>query len=262
MPISRRRRRRPRPTRMRHGLLSVTVLILLTAASADPLPAQERCRRMEDPDARLVERLNERRQSLRSLRAGVLRLARSEGVEQPVGVVAATRASDREQTDVFAETGSLPPSVEKAFLDRVVAHLEERPLEDEGWMILDLASPVGPAIPGRGDALELCAPVLANREDVAAMLRKAGGRIVRFMEEAGDRSRAPRRNLLLDVIVGADGAVMSVTMARASGNPYLNAQAMGIGREMEYEPGTMNGVPVAMWIRQPVTLNIPAHREP
>jgi TonB family protein len=217
---------------------------------------------MEDPDGRLVERLNERRQSLRSLRADVLRLARSEGVEQPVGVVAATRASDREQTDVFADTELLPPSVEKVFLDRVVAHLQERPLEDETWMIVDLANPVGPAIPRRGDALEVCAPVLSNREDVAAMLRKASSRIVRFMEEAGDRNRAPRRKLMLDVIVDADGVVRSVTMARASGNPYMNAQAMKVGREMEFEPGTMNDVPAAMWIQQPVTINIPAHREP
>lgn len=57
---------------------------------------------------------------------------------------------------------------------------------------------------------------------------------------------------VLRLLVGAEGQVDSVEVARSSGHPGLDSAAVHGARRMTFEPAVRGGQPVAAWVDVPV----------
>lgn len=236
---------------------AVVVFLLLLGSPAAP-EAQETCASTEDPGDEEWEAVVSRRTALDSLYRETIGRAREEDDRsRPAGVIAATVDTATGKTEVVVEARGMSETARDALVRRFVGHLEARPVEREETVVLDLRRGVETGIPRGEGAVERCPPILANRDEVAAELEEAARRVLDFMDEAGDEARDARRQVLLDVILSRSGTVEKVMVARPSGNPYLNVQAREVGRRMRFEPATLNGVPVAEWIRVPVNFDLP-----
>ena len=56
---------------------------------------------------------------------------------------------------------------------------------------------------------------------------------------------------MVDVLVGADGAVLRCSLATSSGNGSLDAAALGATRSAKFVPGTIDGKPAEMKVTVP-----------
>ncbi len=56
---------------------------------------------------------------------------------------------------------------------------------------------------------------------------------------------------MVEVLVGADGAVLGCTLATSSGNGFLDTAAVGAARSSNFVPGTKDGRPVEMKVKVP-----------
>lgn len=236
-------------------LAAVAALVAVT-----PVLGQEGCERTADPDGEEWESTVARARALDSIRARVASLV-DEDARALSGVVAAYADSAAGRTDVMVDAERLPSAVRDTLVRHLIRHLKSRPLDPGESVVLDLERGAETEIPRKDGEFVTCAPVLQNREEIAELLGKAGSEIVRFMDDAGDENRASRREVLLDVILDRTGGVERVMLAGPSGNPYLNVRAREIGHRMEFEPMTVNGVPVAGWARVPINFSMPEPEE-
>jgi len=71
--------------------------------------------------------------------------------------------------------------------------------------------------------------------------------------------RHEQGTVLLRVLVGANGNVVSLAVERSSGSPLLDRAALDAVRHWQFEPATHNGVASRAWARVPITfaLSIP-----
>lgn len=240
------------------GFRRFTVLaVLLTIVPTTALPAQEGCSSTEDPRGEEWEAVVSRRTALDSLHREVIGFADEAEGSRPTGVIAATVDTATGETQIVVEARGMSATERDTLVRRFVRHLEAQPLDRDETLVLDLRRGVETDIPRRDDEVERCPPTLTNEDEVASELEEAARRVLDFMDEAGDEARDARRQVLLDVILSRSGTVEKVVVARPSGNPYLNVQAREVGRRMRFEPATLNGVPVAEWIRVPVNFDLP-----
>ncbi len=55
----------------------------------------------------------------------------------------------------------------------------------------------------------------------------------------------------VEVLVGADGAVLGCSLAASSGNSFLDTAAVGAARSSRFVPGTIDGKPASMKVTVP-----------
>ncbi|MHC4953694.1 MAG: energy transducer TonB [Planctomycetota bacterium] len=70
------------------------------------------------------------------------------------------------------------------------------------------------------------------------------------------RRRAWQGTVLLELTIGAGGAVEAVVLKKSSGYALLDREAMRVARTWRYEPGTRNGRAAASTLVQPVEFRL------
>ncbi len=58
--------------------------------------------------------------------------------------------------------------------------------------------------------------------------------------------------------VQSNGRVGDARIHKSSGYPRLDAEALVAVRRAQFSPGSVNGVPVVMWVKQPIRFNLSA----
>ena len=56
---------------------------------------------------------------------------------------------------------------------------------------------------------------------------------------------------IVEVTIGADGAVLACSLTASSGNSFLDRAALGAARSSKFAPGTKDGKPVEMKVKVP-----------
>ena len=70
-----------------------------------------------------------------------------------------------------------------------------------------------------------------------------------YPEEA--RKAGAEGTAIVEVTIGADGAVLGCSLATSSGNSLLDAAAKGAAQGSKFAPGTIDGKPVEMKVKVP-----------
>jgi TonB family protein len=70
-----------------------------------------------------------------------------------------------------------------------------------------------------------------------------------YPEEA--RKAGVEGKTIVEVTIGADGAVLGCSLVTSSGNGHLDAAALGAAQSAKFAPGTKDGKPVEMKVQIP-----------
>lgn len=99
----------------------------------------------------------------------------------------------------------------------------------------------GPPLVLRTEPAEECMPMLRNRTEISRLLQRTGaGRGV--------------GGVAADVRVGTDGSPLTVRLEGSSGDPHIDTVLSGAAERMRFHPALIDGYPVALWARIPLTL--------
>lgn len=239
------------PTRWR-----LWVPVVLGLAAAGPAAAQtviwhtreactrERYRPPRRRPAAQVRRDSLWQVSLDSIRADVMRGARAAGAA-PAGVLMV-------QYDVRARTGrmwmaqgSIPNEVLLAAYARAEPLIAAYPYAQRGRVLFHTRLDPLPRDTVRpGDEVEECRPEVRNQEDVRRMIRDFAGR-----QRVSGAGAAHVRAL-----VARDGQVIYSELSRTSGSGPVDQFAIDLFARMQFSPATVAGVPVDVWVEQPVAV--------
>jgi TonB family protein len=232
---------------MRANLLSVAGAVLLAALPADA-QRDARCTTTRIPaQFRTAEMAPSKRTALSavrdSLESDVEAAARQAGIQQPRGIVVMAiqdRATGR------AEIHLHPSNVRESFVRDALAARASLlatlpPNENTLYFRLE---PV--TLPEADSVVVECLPRLANPEWFGRELQ----RIVQGESESGGTPRTAHLRLL----VTYEGEVAYVDVLRGSGRPGLDRAVVQAARRLRYEPASVQGVPVDIWVEQPVAL--------
>lgn len=211
-----------------------TFCVLLLFASF-PAAGQTRCQTDTDPDH---ADWHEGHRELMELREGILRWMQRAGVEEPAGVI--TARSDSLSDRIQIELLDLPTSDEVELQIRTLVHDFLTANSDRNSFSIDLAAPATPLWP---DSTVYCQPAMQNIRTV----RNAMKTIATEAELDGER------RALLWVLVDRRGRVDEIRVREETDVPSIDRYLRALGRALEFEPATRNGVPVSIWIAQGLT---------
>lgn len=226
-----------------HVRLLLPVLATLAAA---PLAAQQAglpsyCRpdTITRPD--IVARRALQKAIADSLRTEIVAAARGAGVAEPAGlVVIQIRDRRRGRAQATALRANVADPVVEAAVAARAALLARWP-EREPWLHVRLDGPFPPE-----DAQVECMPAIENSE----WFRRELGRVL-------SADRPPRRQMagsqaVLRMLVSRDGDVVFATLSRTSPRPGVNDGVLNVARGLRFRPMSVGGVPVDIWVEQPV----------
>ncbi len=170
-----------------------------------------------------------------------------------------------------------PPDMEVIFVDpepiqppppirRVELEPEVQPVQPvrapQRLTSIDTAAPIRP-VPGPSTAVQ---PTMPAR--IEAILPAPSTQLDRGV--GYERVRQPQypieaRRLgiegetLLRVLVGSDGQVLEIGIARSSGDRHLDRAALSAVRSWRFQPAIESGRPVTAWVQVPITFRIGNH---
>lgn len=182
------------------------------------------------------------------LRGRLVAVGRRNGVTEPQGLLLVDVDSTRRGQLLFLESNFPEPAVQQA--TRAVAEYLESLPSGRGYQALIRVDGEYPAItPGR----QHCTPVLLTMNDERLrMMHEAERR----HPEAGKLAAPLRRQALVLLAVSRTGSVALAAIARSSGDEYLDAAAVEIGRRLRFSPATLDGEPFDTRIRFPVGFEV------
>lgn len=180
--------------------------------------------------------------SLDSIRADVTRGARAAGAA-PEGVLMV-------QYDVRARTGrmwmaqgSIPNEVLLAAYARAEPLLPAYPYARNGQVLFHTRlDPLPQDTPRSGDVVEECRPEVRNENEIRRLIRDFAERHRGFSGSAAH----------VTALVARDGQVIYSELSRTSGSGAVDQFAIELFGRMRFSPATVQGVPVDVWVQQPV----------
>lgn len=229
--------------------MRIAVLLLAAAAlSAAPAHAQRgrAAASCENPaDGSHLPGMAERRALIAaiqdSLRTGLAAAAREAGIGEPAGLFA---IQIRNRRSGAAQARAIEANVSDDVVARVLsarAPLLARWPEESEWLHVRLDGPHPPA-----DPQVECVPAVENVNWFARELTQLLNR------ERTPGSAMAGARIVVRMLVSREGRVVFATLARPSPRPGLNDGVLRIARDLRFRPATADGVPVDVWVEQPV----------
>ncbi|HEX8363044.1 MAG TPA: energy transducer TonB [Longimicrobium sp.] len=169
-----------------------------------------------------------------ALRAKLLDIGRRNGVAEPRGLLLVDVDSTRNGALLFLESNYPEPGV-KQVTGAVAEYLTSLPSGRRYQALIRVDGEYPAIVAGR----QHCTPVLLNYQERGQWIADAS-------------SKRPRRNglsapagnqVVVLLVSNREGAVTYATVARSSGDPYLDTAATDIGRKLRFAPATLDGVP-------------------
>lgn len=223
------------------ALLLLPAFVLLAAA---PARAQGgRCEPLSQRDAPGdAERRALRASIADSLRTEIEAAAREAGVAEPVGLLA-IRIRDRSSgaAEVTPLESNVRGEVIQPVLARHAAMLARWP-DREPWLHVRLDGPH----PAAGAQTE-CTPAVLNS---AAFLRELPRVLSRYGAEP---SSPPRVRVAVRMLVSREGEVVFGVVTRRDAGGDIERGVLDLTRTLRFRPATLDGVPVDVWVEQPIT---------
>lgn len=137
-------------------------------------------------------------------------------------------------------------SIAAAYLNAVRPGVSER----AGALVLSKGSGLAPYF---SESLERCQPKIKNVREMQDRVTQA----LRRMEPEARRtmSRSGRFRASIWARVDTDGSVIETRIGQTSGNLAVDkAMYDAVSGGAEFEPGTIEGIPVSVWVRFPLTI--------
>lgn len=101
----------------------------------------------------------------------------------------------------------------------------------------------------RVERFNLCRPRITNRRTVQS-------RAVKKALSLGPQIRGQSRRAYVWLFVTEQGLISESRIAQSSGNFRIDRAAIEVAEGVEFEPGRREGIPVAVWVRFPVTFHV------
>jgi TonB family protein len=183
-----------------------------------------------------------------SVESDVGAAARQAGIAQPAGlVVMVIRGRAPERAEIHTHEANVGADIVRAALARRAPLLAALP-EHETTLHFRL-DPL-PTPPGDTLRVEECVPRVAN--------------VDRFRREIQDIERReppvpgvmPRTTVHVRMLVSRDGEVAFATVTRRSGNPAVERRVLEATGALRFQPATVNGTPMDVWVELPVQLEL------
>jgi TonB family protein len=227
--------------------------LLLAAAAPAALEAQESewrrssaCTREphREPRRRPAE---VRRDSLRehltaAIRADILRSAGEAGLAAE-GLVLAQYDQGTRTGRMWPAQGVVTPEVLSGVYERAQPLLATYPGAARGNVVVHFRLDSLPLeTPRVGDVVLECRPDVTNPGEVRRVIQD-------FARRGPADSPAPA---VVRALVARDGEVVFMELARSSGSTRVDAFALELFERMRFAPASINGVPVDVWVEQPV----------
>ena len=225
-------------------------LLLLALATSLAAPVHAQTARLpagcEDPAARRERPGDAARRTLReairdSLQAEITAAVRQTGVEEPAALIA-IRASG--PGGGSAEARVFQGNVADSVIHEVVVARSEllaRWPEREPWLHVRLNGPHPPE-----NARVECMPAMLN----GPAFQRELGRI--YAGERSQRGEVPRERMVLMLLVSREGEVVFGTVVRRGPGAGADRRVLDAARLLRFRPATVGGVPVDVWVQQPV----------
>ncbi|HYW12468.1 MAG TPA: TonB family protein [Longimicrobium sp.] len=220
--------------------------VLLSAAPADAQQGGPRCRTTANPAGTGVtpgatnEGRGMRRAVLDSVEADIEAAARQAGIQQPAGMVVIVMPDHAAgRAEIHLHESNVRESFVRDALARRAPLLASLP--PDGSTLHFWLEPV--PFPAADSVVVECRPQMTNLNWFAQELRQA------VQEEASDMSGTAD----LKMLVARDGRVAYAYVQR-SGRPALDQALVRVTRRLRFQPATVQGVPVDVWVAVPVPL--------
>ncbi|HEX2080572.1 MAG TPA: TonB family protein [Longimicrobium sp.] len=176
-----------------------------------------------------------------SLRTELTAAAREAGIAEPAGLFA---IQIRDRRSGAAQARAFAANVSDDVVARVLAArapLLARWPEESEWLHVRLDGP-----PPSADPRVECVPAVENINWFAREMAQLLNR------EQTPASGMAGARLVVRMLVSREGDVVFATLARPSPRPGLNDGVLRIARDLRFRPATADGVPVDVWVEQPV----------
>jgi len=214
------------------GVLLAGAPLHAQAPAAAPSPASPATRAMAGVAPAAAGARDSARAAARQRFAAEVMAAARAGGAPAAGLVVlaadpATGRTELELTRATVSEAALAPAVE-----RVRAELPA--LAGDGPLLWHVRLDPAAAAPGR-----VTRPVIANPREVRAQINRF---VTRHFADIFQGRRGIRVDLQL--VVAREGDVAYVRLARSSGNPVVDAEALRIAPSMRFTPARMGGEPV------------------
>lgn len=227
---------------------AATALVTSAALLAPgPLVGQAACTTEEGP---MVEEMRETYREIAELRDSVEAILDREDALDSVGKIMVVTDLDEMETDIGFVDFDPPERAVYRIRGLLAEHFAGRPPEERNVSV-DLEAPV---VKIEGDRVESCAPVAANDGHISELLREVGETY-----QASTDARIPggTARAVLWLFVDWRGQVAEVRFQGSSGDEWLDEAFAATAREMEFEPATVEGTPIGVWVTRELTINAP-----
>ncbi|HST60527.1 MAG TPA: energy transducer TonB [Longimicrobium sp.] len=222
---------------------------ILSATPADAQRADGRCSTTARPaetgatPVAMSEWRGVREAVVDSIDADVEAAARQAGIQQPAGMVVMViqdRATGR--AEIRLHGANVPERLVRDALARRAPLLASLPADDN--LLYFRLDPV--LVPGGIASVVECTPQITNREWFYQELRQV-------IQEEGSGMTGTAH---LKMLVTREGRVAYANVPR-SGRPALDQALVRVTRGLRFEPATVEGVPVDVWVEAPIPLTRP-----
>jgi TonB family protein len=99
-------------------------------------------------------------------------------------------------------------------------------------------------------------PALEDRE----VFGREMSRIVRQVQAAGAATGPTRLTLHIRMLVTRDGDVAHASLSRRSSRSDVDREVLQFARRLRFHPARARGVPVDVWVEQPLQVDLPPPR--
>lgn len=146
---------------------------------------------------------------------------------------------------IWPAQGAVTPAVLAGVYERAQPLLAAYPVEraERGDVVLHVRLDSLPMeTPRVGDVVLECRPDVTNAGEVRRMIED-------FAQQGPSASPRPA---MVRALVARDGEVVFVELSRSSGNVRVDDFALELFDRMRFAPASIDGVPVDVWVQQPV----------